>query len=178
MRTQEEELSLKNWRRAYHLSTQFNDEPIQSVKHGPGCTATCRQPTSRLESVIPISKDGCTTIMLWIDLGYQRGIPTYPWLRKLIYCYGIRSSRLNFFAQWICLSVAYCHGWNTRLTRSFRLYQFARPTCLCCLYNHCCLEHVLQDVRNHVRYLSESELARNPTKLNVAFNCLHQREGG
>jgi hypothetical protein len=78
MRTQEEELSLKNWRRAYHLSTQFNDEQIQSVKHGPGCTATCRQSTSRLESVIPISKDGCTTIMLWIDLGYQRGIPAYP----------------------------------------------------------------------------------------------------
>ena len=32
------------------------------------------------------------------------------------------------------------------------VYLSVEPTCFCCLYNHCYLEHVLQDVRNHVGY--------------------------
>ena len=177
MRTQGEELSLKNWRRAHHLSTQFTDDLIQSVKHGPGCPVKCRQSTSVFESVIPISKDGCTTIMLWIDMGYQRGIPSYPWLVKLIYCYGIRSSRFNFFAQWICLSVAHCHGWNYWAGQELLAVLVCRALCFCCWYSHCfawSMSHKAWETMLGIVGLQRAI----PTKPNVAFCCLHQREEG
>ena len=83
MRTQEEEISLffskKQRRRAHHLSTPFTDEQIQSVKHGPDCTAICRQTTIRFESVIPISEDGCDNDHAFgLTWATQRGFPTYP----------------------------------------------------------------------------------------------------
>jgi hypothetical protein len=159
-------------------SCQFNDEPIQSVKHGPDCSAKCRRSTSMFESVIPISKDGCTTIMLWIELGYQRGIPTYPWLRKLIYCCGIRKSRFNFSAQWICLSVAYRHGWNTGLARSFGCIslQGQRASVLVqSLFPGACPTR--HEKPSKVLFWFPTE-RRIPRKLNVAFYCLHQRKGG
>lgn len=37
------------------------------------------------------------------------------------------------------------------------VYRFAGPMCLCYWYNHCCLEHVPQDVRNHVMYFLDSD---------------------
>jgi hypothetical protein len=37
------------------------------------------------------------------------------------------------------------------------VYRFAGPTCFCCWYNHCCLEHVPQGMRNHVRYFLVSD---------------------
>lgn len=106
--------------------------------------------------MIPISKDDCTTIILWIDLVYQRGIPTYPWLRKLIYCYGIRSSRFDFFAQLICLSVAHCHGWILGWPGPLGV-SVCRASVRAVGTITVFLEHVPQGVRNHVRCFSETD---------------------
>lgn len=47
----------------------------------------------RFRSVRMVVKRSCCGL-------YWQEIAVCPWLRKLIYCCGIRKSRFNFFAQW------------------------------------------------------------------------------
>ena len=52
------------------------------------------------------------------------------------------------------------------------VYWFAGPPCHCSWYNHCCLEHVLQDVRNHVMWLSESDVCSESNETECGFLLL------
>ena len=96
-----------------------------------------------------------------------------PWLRKLVYCCDIRSSRLNSIAQWGLLAMLESRRLAHWVHQEFLVVTIWKAvTCPLLRHNYYCLEHDPQGVQNHNWFQLEQSFRKQEWLLATTYGMV------